>query len=78
MIKVNDSRKTAWDIFIISVAIYNCFSIPMKIAFDPPILESTFAEVADNIIDLLFIVDIFVAFRTTFYDFETGDEIFTP
>jgi hypothetical protein len=78
MIKVNDTRKTAWDIFIISVAIYNCFSIPLKIAFDPPILESTFAEVTDNIIDLLFIVDIFVAFRTTFYDFETGDEIFAP
>jgi len=26
----------------------------------------------------LFVVDIVVAFRTTFYDMETGDEIFDP
>lgn len=76
MIRVNDSRKTIWDLFIITVAIYNCFSIPLKIAFDPPILDEAGFEIADNIIDFLFVLDILVAFRTTFYDMETGDEVF--
>lgn len=67
-----------WDIFIITVAIYNCFSIPLKIAFAPPILDHVAVETIDNIIDILFIIDIIVAFRTTYYDFETGDEIFSP
>jgi hypothetical protein len=78
MIRVNDPRKTIWDLFIIIVAIYNCFSIPLKIAFDPLILQTPPFETADNIIDILFVVDIVVAFRTTFYDMETGDEIFDP
>lgn len=78
MIRVNDPRKTIWDLFIIIVAIYNCFSIPLKIAFDPEVLKSAPFEAADNIIDILFVIDILVAFRTTFYDMETGDEIFDP
>lgn len=78
MIRVNDPRKTIWDLFIIIVAIYNCFSIPLKIAFDPPTLQSAAFETADNIIDFLFVLDIMVAFRTTYYDMETGDEIFDP
>jgi uncharacterized membrane protein (DUF485 family) len=78
MVKVNDSRKTIWDMFIISIAIYNCFSIPLKIAFEPPILETPLFEIADYIIDLLFVLDIVVAFRTTYIDTLTGDEVFTP
>jgi len=68
MVRVNDARKTIWDMFIIVIAIYNCFSIPFKIAFNPAILEHPVAETADFIFDLIFMTDILVAFRTTFYD----------
>jgi hypothetical protein len=78
MVRQNDPRKTLWDFFIIIVAIYNCFSIPFQIAFQPPELETATFEALNNIIDLCFILDIIVAFRTTFYDKETGDEVYDP
>ena len=78
MVRVNDPRKTRWDMIIIVFAIYNCFSIPFEIAFEPPIMETPTFFVVNTIVDLLFLADIFVAFRTTFYDLETGDEEFNP
>jgi len=35
MVRVNDPRKTNWDLFVITLAVYNCFSIPFEIAFAP-------------------------------------------
>lgn len=29
----NDSKKTWWDILVILLAVYNCFSIPYILAF---------------------------------------------
>ena len=76
MIRLNNSKKTNWDIFIIVLAIYNSFQIPFEIAFEPPEMETSKFFIANTIIDLCFVVDILVAFRTTFYDPSTGDEIF--
>jgi hypothetical protein len=39
-------------------------------------MESQGFSVLNNIIDLMFLVDIFVQLRTTYYDPLTGDEIF--
>ena len=78
MIRINDSKKTNWDIFIIVLAIYNSFQIPFEIAFEPPEMETSKFFIANTIIDLCFAVDILVAFRTTFYDPTTGDEVFDP
>ena len=76
MVRVNDPRKTRWDMIIIVFAIYNCFSIPFEIAFEPVQMESTAFFLANTAIDIAFALDILVAFRTTFYDLETGDEVF--
>ena len=78
MIRLNNSKKTNWDIFIIVLAIYNSFQIPFEIAFEPPEMETSKFFIANTIIDLCFAVDILVAFRTTFYDPSTGDEVFDP
>ena len=59
------------------LAIYNCFSIPFEIAYAPPEMDTNTFLIANTIIDLAFAADIMVAFRTTFYDLETGDEIFS-
>ena len=76
MVKVNDSRKTIWDLFVIVIAIWNCICIPLQICFEPETLETTTVEAANNIIDFFFAVDIVVCCRTTFYDSTTGDEVF--
>lgn len=76
MVKVNDSRKTIWDLFVIVIAIWNCICIPLQICFEPETLETTTVEAANNIIDFCFAVDIIVCCRTTFYDSTTGDEVF--
>ena len=34
--------------------------------------------VLNSLIDFIFLMDILVNFRTTFYDIETGDEVFDP
>ena len=39
IVGINATRKKIWDIFIIVLAIYNCFQIPIEIAFEPPTLE---------------------------------------
>ena len=72
MLQINDKRKMKWDIFIIIIAIYNCFQIPIEIAYEPPEMESTGFFVLNTIIDMCFLLDILIHFRTTFYDLETG------
>lgn len=62
---------------VIVFAIFNCFSIPFEIAFEPPMMESAWFFILNTLIDLAFVADIVVAFRTSFYDLETGDEVFS-
>jgi len=76
MFQQNDPRKTRWDLLIIFLSVYNSFQIPFEIAFDPPTMKSTGFYVLNSLIDLVFTLDIVVNFRTTFYDIETGDEVF--
>lgn len=67
-----------WDLFVMLLASYNCFSIPFAIAFNPEELESTTAMVFDSIIDLCFFLDIILNFRTAFLSPKTGIEITNP
>ena len=76
MLRQNDPQKTKWDLIIIFLAIYNSFQIPFEIAFDPVDMKLPAFYVLNSCIDLVFLLDIIVNFRTTFYDIETGDEVF--
>lgn len=73
--RANHIFKVLWDFFIIIIAIYNCFSIPLQISFDPPIFETIPFIVLDNFADVFFVLDIVIAFRTTYINLETGDEV---
>lgn len=75
--KPNDGFKSKWDVFVMLLAVINCFTIPFKIAFDPPSLNSQAFQIANNVIDLFFLLDIFVAFRTTHID-DQGNEVTQP
>lgn len=75
LIRINDPKKTYWDLFIIFLAVYNCYSIPFEVAFEPAIMEGPGFLVLNTTIDCIFLLDIFAAFRTTYYDVHTGDEV---
>jgi hypothetical protein len=70
--------KFYWDMFIILLAIYNAFSIPFYLAFSPPFSTSLAREISDDMIDILFLCDILIHFRTSYYHPDTGEEIFNP
>jgi len=75
LLRMNDPIKTNWDIFVMILATYNCFAIPYEVAFEPPMMEATFFTVLDWLIDFLFLVDIFINFRTTVINSKNGEEI---
>lgn len=75
LIRVNDRFRTLWDIIIIVMSLYNCFVLPVDIAFKPSALESEVIDVFNVIIDIIFAIDIFLNFRTTIANDLTGDEI---
>jgi hypothetical protein len=76
MIRVNNPNKTYWEVVIIILAIYNSFQIPVEIAFRPVTMNATGFQILNSMIDMMFLSDIIVQFRTSFYDMETGEECF--
>ena len=72
MISFNDYRLLRWDTLVLILAIWNCVYIPFEISFEPPI--NLTIEVLNDFIDLLFYLDIFISFRTTYMTTQ-GEEI---
>lgn len=57
------------------LAIWNCFTIPVEVAFEPEEFEHPIFLVINSMIDLLFAIDLFIVFRTTYVDTYTGEEV---
>lgn len=76
LVRYNVGWRVYWDLFMMILAIYNCFVIPIQISFNPPVFNGPIFLVINSIIDILFAVDIVVLFRTTYIDSDTGEEIF--
>ena len=71
--------KLFWDSLIIILALYNAFTIPMTVAFDS--IQRIFDESLsyfDLAVDILYFIDIFLAFITAFVRKSTGDYIYSP
>ena len=75
MMSQTDPRLTNWELYVIILALYNCFFIPFELAFQPEELAGMQFTILNSVIDLMFAIDIFISFRTSFYDPITGDEI---
>lgn len=58
-------------------AIFNCFTIPFKVAFEPAYMNTTAFTVVNICIDFIFLIDIGISFRTALID-SYGNEIETP
>ena len=78
IIRVNESTRVNWDLFVMLLATWNCIWIPFEIAFKPDIRTSVYIVVADYIIDFFFFIDIILTFRTTYIKSSTGDEVTEP
>ena len=76
MLSMNSSRKTKWDLFVMILATYNCFQIPLEVAFAPPQMFTPGMKLLTALIDFCFLIDIIVSFRTTFIDDKNGAEIY--
>jgi len=78
IVRINEPIRIKWDLFIMFLATWNSFMIPIEIAFEPSISENIFFILFNSCIDLVFLLDIFVTFRTTYIKPSTGDEISEP
>jgi len=67
-----------WDSLIIILSIYNAFTIPLDLSFQPAFFKNDFLQIFDSTVDLIFIVDICLMFRTTYIDAHLGIEIVDP
>ena len=54
---------------------YQAVTIPISISFEPDEFNNPVLKTLDSLIDLIFIVDIILNFRTSFIDPVTGEEI---
>ena len=57
------------------LATFNVFVIPLDVGFAPETFQSSAFDVINYIIDLLFLVDFVVSFRTTYINERTGAEV---
>lgn len=75
MLKAQGKLKLAWDIIIIILSVWQGFSIPLQLSFDPDFFYAPELTTADSLIDVVFVLDIILRFRTTYIDSVTGEEI---
>jgi hypothetical protein len=57
------------------LSIYSCFIVPIQFSFDPDFAYSTYFIVIDSFVNLIFVTDMIIIFRTTFIHPKTGKEV---
>ena len=78
MIKSQGVNRLRWDLGIIVLAIYQAFTIPILITYDPDDFNSPASRTFDSLINLVFLIDILINFRTSLVDPLNGEEIVDP
>jgi len=70
LIAPNGQKKVRWDWFMLGLVFYTGITVPFCLAFDPftNIEVSPVGFAFDCIVDICYIIDIFVSWRTTYYD----------
>lgn len=73
MFRHNNPYRMRWDLIVMILAVYNCVMIPFSVAFEP---DATLGfTIWERIVDILFALDLFVNFRTTYVNAKTGFEV---
>lgn len=76
IIRESGTIRFYWDLIVISLAVYTSLVTPFFIAFDPPWGSHISFTFVDWIVNIVFIVDIGVNFRTTHINTKTGNEVY--
>jgi Ion transport protein len=75
IVSFNHPALFKFDLLVIALAIWNSIFIPLELAFEPP--ENPVIVLLNASIELVFMIDIGIAFRTSYLTFE-GEEIVNP
>lgn len=78
MLKPSSPFKIKWDVLIILLSVWNSIGIPLQFAFPQALENSSVSYVSDRFIDILFIIDIFINFRSCYIDPKTDILIEDP
>lgn len=72
LIAPNGKRKERWDWFVLLLVVYTAISVPFSLSFyaftDWDVSKVGF--IGDILVDICYIMDIFVSWRTTYYNRE--------
>lgn len=74
IIRYNDPWKFWWDVGVLILAVVICFMLPVEIAFEPVFGKTLGWKLFENILEVIFTIDLLMHFNTTFID-EDGNEI---
>ena len=74
---IRANKRGKWDAFVMCMVVYSSFQIPYDATFRTA-SQPLPLQIVEILIDILFAVDIFFNFRTTFYDEYEQIEIFDP
>lgn len=74
LISVTSPCRLRWDLFIMILAVWNCFYIPFAMAFLTVRQGALFLPV-NVLVDLAYICDVVVYARSTYIDLHTGEEV---
>lgn len=72
---MDNVHRVRWDLAVMILSIVNGITIPVDIAFTAPFVQNTGFMIANYIIDTLFIVDLYLNFRTSYICKQTGEEV---
>ena len=70
----NKRRREMWELFIIILAFYSVWVIPIRFSINPKLFDPVY-NALDFSIWLMFVMDSVVSLRTTYIDKEWGKEI---
>jgi hypothetical protein len=77
MVQYNDKSKMRWDMLIMILTFWNCYKIPLSVSFDEA-FDTIFTEIINVTVDVFFLLDIIVNFRTVVIMESTGEEFSHP
>ena len=78
LFRPKDQFKIYWDIFVIVLSIWNAIQIPMAFAFPEAFDNVAVYTYSDYVIDMCFIFDIIVNFRSCYVDSRTDELVDDP
>jgi len=74
IISVKNHHKRNWDYTILALAIINSLIVPLELSFEPDFTKDSYYNFLDNMVDFLFVVDMFGMAVTSYVD-NHGHEI---